>query len=68
MPEPDQLEAPSDIALRVEDEATSRGFISVPAGAELRPNDREAFLLETLWEWREMSARTGIVLGEPLRR
>jgi hypothetical protein len=43
-----------------------RGFTSAPTADQLKPNDREVFLLRTLWDWQETSSRTHIVLGEPL--
>lgn len=36
-------------------------------GLELRPTERETYLLETLYDWRESSPKTAIVLGQPLR-
>jgi len=44
-----------------------KGFVSAPTGNDLKPTEREAFLLETLWNWHETSAKSAIILGQPLR-
>jgi hypothetical protein len=44
-----------------------RGFISAPTPEQLKPTAREVSLLETLWSWQEKSAKSRIVLGQPLR-
>jgi hypothetical protein len=41
-------------------------FVSAPAGADLKPTEREATLLSSLWRWEADSAHSGIVLGQPL--
>ncbi|HXT39017.1 MAG TPA: hypothetical protein VN887_03245 [Candidatus Angelobacter sp.] len=46
---------------------SARGFISAPTLEELKPTAREVSLLETLWNWQEKSAKSRIVLGQPLR-
>jgi hypothetical protein len=43
-----------------------RGFVSAPTGEQLKPTEREAFLLETLLRWGETSEKSRIVLGQPL--
>lgn len=44
-----------------------RGFTSAPTPDQLKPTAREVSLLETLWTWQEKSAKSRIVLGQPLR-
>lgn len=44
-----------------------RGFVSAPTVDQLRPTEREEFLLNALWNWQEASAKSQIVLGQPLR-
>jgi hypothetical protein len=44
----------------------ARGFSSAPSAEQLRPTERETFLLDTLLKWQESSARSQIVLGQPL--
>jgi hypothetical protein len=48
--------------------AARKGFVSAPSGNDLKPTEREAFLLETLWNWHETSAKSAIILGQPLGR
>jgi hypothetical protein len=43
-----------------------KGFVSAPSPSDLKPTEREAFLLETLWKWHEASAKSAIILGQPL--
>ena len=45
---------------------SDRGFVSAPTADELKPTEREVFLLDTLWKWQETSAKSRIVLGQPL--
>ena len=45
---------------------STRGFTSAPTADELKPTDREVFLLNTLLQWQETSAKSRIVLGQPL--
>ena len=47
-------------------ERAAEGFVSAPTAEQLKPTEREAVLLKTLWDWQESSARSPIVLGEPL--
>jgi hypothetical protein len=46
---------------------SARGFVSAPTLEQLKPTAREVSLLETLWSWQEKSAKSRIVLGQPLR-
>jgi hypothetical protein len=46
---------------------SARGFVSAPTLEELKPTPREAALLDTLWSWQEKSAKSRIVLGQPLK-
>jgi hypothetical protein len=34
---------------------------------QLKPTAREISLLETLWSWQEQSAKSRVVLGQPLK-
>lgn len=45
---------------------SDRGFTSAPTAEQLKPNEREVFLLNTLVRWQETSAKSRIVLGQPL--
>lgn len=43
-----------------------RGFLSAPVPGDLKPTEREAFLLETIRRWHETSAESAAVLAQPL--
>ena len=45
---------------------SDRGFVSAPTTHDLKPTEREVFLLDILWKWQETSANSRIVLGQPL--
>jgi len=47
-------------------EGSVRGFVSAPTTNDLKPTEREVFLLDILWKWQETSAKSRIVLGQPL--
>jgi hypothetical protein len=53
-------------AVKAEETPSVKGFTSAPAADQLKPTEREVFLLETLWTWRQTSARSTTVLGQPL--
>ena len=44
----------------------TQAFVATPSASDLKPTEREAFLLDTLWKWHEASAKSRTVLGEPL--
>jgi hypothetical protein len=46
---------------------SDKGFVTAPTLEQLRPTPREASLLETLWSWQEQSAKSRVVLGQPLK-
>jgi hypothetical protein len=46
---------------------SARGFVTAPSLEELKATPREADLLQTLWSWQEQSAKSRIVLGQPLK-
>jgi hypothetical protein len=43
-----------------------KGFVETPDGSEFELPETEEIRLEALWQWREASEKSGIVLGEPL--
>jgi hypothetical protein len=43
-------------------EEKAKGFISAPTMKDLKPTEAEAHVLELLWQWQEMSARSPIQL------
>jgi hypothetical protein len=45
---------------------SAKGFVSTPSSDEVKPTEREIFLLQTLGQWQENSARSRIVLGQPI--
>lgn len=45
---------------------SDRGFVTAPTADQLKPTERETFLLEELCKWQESSAKSRIVLGQPL--
>ena len=47
-------------------EESKRGFISAPSGDAIKPTEQEVALLENMWRWKERSAQSSVVLGEPL--
>jgi len=47
-------------------EASAKGFVFAATSDDIKPTDREASLLRTLGEWQESSARSRIVLGQPI--
>lgn len=46
---------------------STRGFVTAPTMDQLKPTAREVSLLETLWSWQEQSAKSRVVLGQPLK-
>lgn len=46
---------------------SDKGFVTAPTLEQLRPTPREVSLLETLWSWQEQSAKSRVVLGQPLK-
>jgi hypothetical protein len=49
------------------EEKSKRGFISAPTVDAIKPSEQEVALLENMWRWKERSAQSSVVLGEPLR-
>jgi hypothetical protein len=56
--EPDTVQSAPPVA--------AKGFVSTPSPDEVKPTEREIFLLQTLCQWQENSARSRIVLGQPI--
>jgi hypothetical protein len=47
--------------------AGNKMFLSAPREEDLRPTEREKYLLGELWDWQQRSAKTPWVLGKPMR-
>lgn len=66
-PQTHTSQAPKPASVPEPPQESNRGFVTAPTLEQLRPTPREVSLLETLWSWQEQSAKSRVVLGQPLK-
>jgi hypothetical protein len=66
-PQTHTSQAPEPASVPEPPKECNRGFVTAPTLEQLRPTPREVSLLETLWSWQEQSAKSRVVLGQPLK-
>ncbi|MBE3037513.1 MAG: hypothetical protein IMZ62_01680 [Chloroflexi bacterium] len=48
------------------EQAAKKLFVSAPKAQDLRPNEKERYVLGELWDWQVRSARTPWMIGKPV--